>query len=201
MTHFLPEEDRVNISESSLQTFLLIDMGGRAAEKLVFNEFSAGAESDLNHATHIARRMVTHWGMSERLGPVTFRDSEEHPFLGREIAEPRRFSEHTAQLIDEEVSRILRAASDRALEMLTQHREQLECLAKALEAEETLDDVAIEKLLGPPAWKAPKRSATTASRPSDYFFTQCGGSPWGRLPTCRETGRLAICPTIIGNRN
>ena len=128
-------------------------MGGRAAEKLVFDEFSAGAENDLNHATHIARRMVTHWGMSERLGPVAFRDSEEHPFLGREIAEPRRFSEHTAQLIDEEVSRILRAASDRALEMLTQHREQLECLAKALEAEETLDDVAIEKLLGPPAWK------------------------------------------------
>ncbi len=114
VTHFLPEEDRVNISESSLQTFLLIDMGGRAAEKLVFNEYSAGAESDLNHATHLARRMVTHWGMSELLGPVTFRDSEEHPFLGREIAEPRRFSEHTAQLIDEEVSRILRAASDRA---------------------------------------------------------------------------------------
>ncbi len=119
VTHFLPEEDRVNISESSLNTFLLIDMGGRAAEKLVFDEFSAGAENDLNHATHIARRMVTHWGMSERLGPVTFRDSEEHPFLGREIAEPRRFSEHTAQLIDEEVSRILRSASDRAMEMLT----------------------------------------------------------------------------------
>ena len=124
VTQFLPEEDRVNICESSLHTFLLIDMGGRAAEKLVFDEFSAGAENDLNHATHIARRMVTHWGMSERLGPVTFRDSEEHPFLGREIAEPRRFSEHTAQLIDEEVSRILRAASDRAREMLTQHREQ-----------------------------------------------------------------------------
>ena len=153
VTHFLPEEDRVNINESSLQTFLLIDMGGRAAEKLVFNEFSAGAESDLNHATQLARRMVTHWGMSERLGPVTFRDSEDHPFLGREIAEPRRFSEHTAQLIDEEVSRILRASSDRATELLTQHRDQLESLAKALETEETLDDVAIEKLLGPPAWK------------------------------------------------
>ena len=153
VTHFLPEEDRVNISESSLQTFLLIDMGGRAAEKLVFDEYSAGAESDLNHATHIARRMVTHWGMSELLGPATYRDSEEHPFLGREIAEPRRFSEHTAQIIDEEVSRILRAASDRAREMLTQHRQQLECLAKALEVEETLDDAAIEKLLGPPAWK------------------------------------------------
>ncbi|MEI8373476.1 MAG: ATP-dependent zinc metalloprotease FtsH [Planctomycetota bacterium] len=153
MTLFLPDEERLNISESSIQTFLLIDMGGRAAEKLVFDEFSAGAENDLNHATHLARRMVTHWGMSERLGPVTFRDSEEHPFLGREIAEPRRFSEHTARLIDEEVSRILHAASDRATEMLTQHRDELVCLANALEVEETLDDVAIEKLLGPPACK------------------------------------------------
>ena len=61
---------------------------------------------------NIARRMVTHWGMSDRLGPVAFRDSEDHPFLGREITEPRRFSEHTAQVIDEEVSRILRAPTN-----------------------------------------------------------------------------------------
>ena len=153
VTMLLPEADRVNVSESGLQTFLLIDMGGRAAEKIVFNQFSAGAESDLNHAMQIARRMVTHWGMSDRLGPVAFRDSEDHPFLGREIAEPRRFSEHTARVIDEEVTRILRSSYDRALEMLTEHREQLECVAKALEEEETLDDVAIEKLIGPPAWK------------------------------------------------
>ena len=165
VTHFLPEEDRLNISEGSLQTFLLIDMGGRAAEKLVFDEFSAGAENDLNHATQLARRMVTHWGMSERLGPVTFRDSEDHPFLGREIAEQRRFSEHTAQLIDEEVSRILRDASERAREMLTRHRDKLECLAKALEAEETLDDVAIEKLLGPPASRLAETTASDSPTP------------------------------------
>ena len=128
-------------------------MGGRAAEKIAFNEFSAGAENDLNHAMQIARRMVTHWGMSERLGPVAFRDSEDHPFLGREITEPRRFSEHTAQVIDEEVTRILRAAYDRAVELLTQHRSRLDCIARALEQEESLDDAAIEKLIGPPAWK------------------------------------------------
>ena len=97
--------------------------------------------------------MVTHWGMSERLGPMSFRVGEEHVFLGKEIQEQRDFSEHTAQVIDEEVSRILRSASDRALEMLTEHREQLDSLAKALETEETLDDVAIEKLLGPSASK------------------------------------------------
>jgi cell division protease FtsH len=151
VTQLLPEEDRVNISESELQTHLLIAMGGRAAEKLVFDEFSAGAEEDLNRATQIARRMVTHWGMSERLGPVAFRDSEEHPFLGREIAEPRRYSEATARLIDEEVMRILCAASERARAMLTQNREKLDKLAKELEKEETLDDTALEALIGPAA--------------------------------------------------
>jgi cell division protease FtsH len=147
-TQLLPEEERLNVSESELQTHLLIGMGGRAAEKLVFNEFTAGAESDLSRATQIARRMITHWGMSERLGPVAFRDTEDHPFLGREIAQPRQFSEHTAQLIDEEVARILGAAYQRACELLTEHRQKLETLAHALEQEETLDDVAIEALIG-----------------------------------------------------
>ena len=147
----MPEEDRLNIGESQLYARLAFMMGGRAAEKLVFNEFSAGAEDDLNRATQMARRMVTHWGMSDRLGPVAFRDSEDHPFLGREITEPRRFSEHTAQTIDEEVVRILRAAFDKATEMLTQQRDKLDALTKALEEEESLDHEAIEKLLGPSA--------------------------------------------------
>jgi cell division protease FtsH len=150
-TQLLPEEDRVNISEGELTTRLLFLLGGRAAEKLVFGEFSAGAEDDLSRATQLARRMVTHWGMSERLGPVAFRDTEEHPFLGREIAQPRQFSEHTAQVIDEEVERILRAAAERAGELLTAQRPKLETLAKALGREETLDEAAIEKLIGPPA--------------------------------------------------
>ena len=136
-------------AKSELQTRLLFLLGGRAAEKLVFDEFSAGAENDLNKATQLARRMVTHWGMSERLGPVAFRDSEEHPFLGREMAEPRRFSEHTAQVIDEEVIRILRAASDRALELLGANRDKLDLLAHTLEKEETLDEPMVTELLGP----------------------------------------------------
>ena len=95
--------------------------------------------------------MVTHWGMSERLGPVAFRDSEEHPFLGKEMSAPRQFSEHTAQLIDEEVIRILRDASQRAVDLLTVNREKLDLLARKLEKEETLDEHTIEELLGPPA--------------------------------------------------
>jgi cell division protease FtsH len=152
-TQLLPEEDRLSISESELHTRLLFLLGGRAAEKLVFNEYTAGAEDDLNKATQLARRMVTHWGMSERLGPVAFRDSEDHPFLGREMAEQRRFSEHTAQVIDEEVSRLLRDAADKATAMLKQHRSRLDALATKLEEAETLDEEEIEKLIGPPAYK------------------------------------------------
>jgi cell division protease FtsH len=152
-TQLLPEEDRMNIGENELQTRLLFLLGGRAAEKLVFDEYSAGAEDDLNKATQLARRMVTHWGMSERLGPVAFRDSEEHPFLGREITEPRRFSEHTAQIIDEEVSRLLRDAADKAASMIKLHRDKLDALAKRLEEIETLDDEEIQRLIGPSVYK------------------------------------------------
>ena len=79
-------------------------LGGRAAERLVFDDLTAGAAGDLKQATRLARMMVTQWGMSERVGPVFFRASEEHPFLGREMSEPRDHSEHTAQFIDEEVA-------------------------------------------------------------------------------------------------
>jgi cell division protease FtsH len=152
-TQLLPEEDRVNISEFELRTRLIFLLGGRAAEKLVFNELSAGAEDDLNKATQIARRMVTYWGMSEQLGPVAFRDSEDHPFLGKEITEPRRYSEHTAQVIDEEISHFLRDAYDKAFELLSQSRDKLDILAKALEESETLDETDIEEIIGPPTPK------------------------------------------------
>ena len=154
-TQLLPEEDRLNIGEGELHTRLLFLLGGRAAEKLAFDEFSAGAEDDLTRATQLARRMVTHWGMSEKLGPVAFRDGEEHPFLGKEMAEPRRFSEHTAQVIDEEVIRILREASEQARKSLTRHRDKLDVLAGALEQEETLDEEQIEKVIGPAAYSKP----------------------------------------------
>jgi cell division protease FtsH len=97
--------------------------------------------------------MVTHWGMSERLGPVAFRHGEEHPFLGREMAEPREFSEYTARVIDEEIARILRAAEARAEQTLREHREKLVTLATALEKEETLDEQQIEALIGPAAYR------------------------------------------------
>ncbi len=172
VTQLLPDEDRLNISESELHGRLCFMLGGRAAEKLIFDEYSAGAENDLMQGTRLARRMVTAWGMSERLGPVAYRTSEEHPFLGKEIYEQREFSEHSAQLIDEEVSRILHAAAARATQLLTEQREQLEKLADALEEREVLDESEIEQLLGP---SINKRAAEKNGRVTSEISPGPGG--------------------------
>src|SRR5690606_388683 len=100
VTQLLPDEERFNLGERKLHDQLTMVMGGRAAEKLVFDEYSAGAEDDLRRATQMARRMVAHWGMSDKIGPVAFRQGEEHPFLGKEIHTSRDFSEQTASQID-----------------------------------------------------------------------------------------------------
>ena len=125
-------------------------LGGRAAEKLIFDEYSAGAEDDLKRATEIARKMVAHWGMSEVIGPVAFRQAEEHPFLGKEIHEQRQFSEETARIIDREVQSFLTSASDRAIQLLTERREDLDRMAQALLEKESLGSEDLKKLIGEP---------------------------------------------------
>jgi cell division protease FtsH len=144
----LPSEDRMSISEPELRDHLAVLLAGRAAEKLVYNETTIGAENDLERATHMARRMVMSWGMSDRLGPVSYKMSEEDPFLGREMHQQRLFSEHTMELIDDEVARILREQSDRAFQLLQSQRRQLDQLSEALLAKEELDDKEIEAILG-----------------------------------------------------
>ena len=151
VTQLLPEEDRLNISEQDLAARLIFILGGRAAEKMIYDQYSAGAENDLSQATSLARKMVAHWGMSKRLGPVAYHLSEEHPFLGKEIHEQRQFSEHTAQLIDEEVATLLHQSADESSTMLTEHRDKLVVIAEALIEREILDDREIEELIGPPA--------------------------------------------------
>jgi len=148
VTQLLPEEDRMNINEDALHARLTFMLGGRAAEKLIYGQFSAGAEDDLKRGTQLARRMITHWGMSERLGPVAYRTSEEHPFLGKEYNEQREFSEHTARLIDEEVARIMHTADDKAKRLLTENRDVLEKLTRKLIEKEMLDENEIEQLIG-----------------------------------------------------
>lgn len=148
VTQLLPDEDRYNIGEKRLHTRLKFIMGGRAAEKLVFDEYSAGAEDDLKKATQLARRMVGYWGMSEVIGPVAFRHSEEHPFLGKEMSEQRDFSDETARLIDQEVQRFLISAADEAREILSKHRDKLDCLARGLLEKESLGSQDITELIG-----------------------------------------------------
>jgi cell division protease FtsH len=165
VTQLVPEEERYNISQQDLEARLSMMLGGRAAEKSQFDQYSAGAENDLREATRIARRMVTHWGMSDRLGPVAYHMSEEHPFLGREIAQhERQFSEHTAQVIDEEVAKILHAAEDRAKRTLDENADKLNALAEALLEREVLDEREIGELIGPSVYQpaADTRSAGAA---------------------------------------
>ncbi|HUY35308.1 MAG TPA: ATP-dependent zinc metalloprotease FtsH [Pirellulales bacterium] len=164
VTQLLPEEDRLNIGERDLHARLVFMMGGRAAEKLIFDEYSAGAEDDLKRSTQLARRMVTHWGMSERIGPVAYRTSEEHPFLGKEIQEPREFSEHTAQVIDEEVARMLHEAAQRASDLLAAHRGLLDKLALALAEREVLDELEIAAVIGPSPNRATSNGKALASQ-------------------------------------
>jgi cell division protease FtsH len=149
VTQYLPAEDKVSFYEREIRAMLAVALGGRAAERLVFDDLSAGVADDLKRATRLARVMVTQCGMSDRVGPVFFRDGEEHPFLGRDMSEGRDHSEHTAQLIDEEVARILREADDRALRILEEHRDELERVTEALIEREVLTVAEIEEMVGP----------------------------------------------------
>jgi cell division protease FtsH len=143
----VPEEERYHHGLDYFKARLVMTMGGRAADRLIYGQPYAGAEQDLKQATRLARYMVTHWGMSDKLGPMSFRIGEEHVFLGKEIQEPRDFSETTAAIIDAEVQRLLREADDRAYELLAQNREDLDRLAEALLQREELQREDIDELL------------------------------------------------------
>jgi cell division protease FtsH len=146
-TEQIPEEDRHNLKRRYLLNRIAIMLGGRAAEKIVFDDVSTGAGDDLKKVTQLARRMVCQWGMSEKLGPVTFRQGEPHPFLGRELSELKDFSEHTARLIDEEIQRMITDMEKEAEEILSDNREKLDTLAEQLLKHETLSKEEIDRLL------------------------------------------------------
>src|SRR5207244_1908571 len=143
----VPEEERFHYGVDHFKARLVSIMGGRAADRLVYGQPYAGAENDLKQATRLARYMVTHWGMSERLGPMSFRVGEEHLFLGKEIQEARDFSEGIAEIIDEEVQRLLREADQRSYDLLKEHRADLDTLAEALLHREELQRDEIEQIL------------------------------------------------------
>jgi len=146
-THLLPKDEKHSWSREYLENLIAVKLGGRAAEKIVFQHFTTGAGGDIEDATRWARSMVCEWGMSDRLGPVTFGKKEEEIFLGREISQHRDYSEETAILIDEEVKRIVEAQEQRAEGLLRGNVDKLHRLAKALLDREVLDSVEIDEIL------------------------------------------------------
>ena len=148
-THLLPEEERHTLPEDYLRDRLSVTLGGRVAERLFLGSLSSGADDDIQRATQLARSMVARWGMASEVGPVDLRQAEDHPFLGREIAQPRRFSETTAHEVDKAVHKLLASAEDTAAQTLRAHRVGVEGLIDRLELAESLDRAEIEDCLGP----------------------------------------------------
>jgi len=147
VTQQLPIDDRYTYSKDYLLKALAVLLGGRAAEEIALKHMTTGAGNDLERATELARRMVTEWGMSEKLGPLTFGKKDEQIFIGREIARHKDYSEKTAMDIDEEVKRLVIEAYERAKAIISENFDFLDAFAKALLEKETMDAVEIEALV------------------------------------------------------
>ncbi|MBI5039564.1 MAG: ATP-dependent metallopeptidase FtsH/Yme1/Tma family protein [Nitrospirae bacterium] len=147
VTQQLPVDDKYTYSKEYLYANIAVLLGGRVAEELMLNHMTTGAGNDIERATDLARKMVCEWGMSERLGPLTFGKKQEEIFLGREIAQHRDYSEQTALLIDEEVKRLVIENYDRTMKLLKDNINTLKALAEALLENEVLDGPEIDEII------------------------------------------------------
>ena len=147
VTQYTPLDDRYNYSKDYLQSQLVTALGGRAAEEVAIGRITTGAENDLQRVTGIARQMVSRWGMSERLGTISFSERDD-PFAGTALASGQReYSEKTATIIDEEVDRIVKNAYNRAVSLLAEHRVTLDRIARALRLHETIDAKQLREIM------------------------------------------------------
>jgi len=166
ITAYLPEEELHKYTKQSILSRLAMAYGGRVAEELVFGpeKVTTGAAQDIQHATDVARRMVTQYGMSDTIGPIAIGDREAEIFLGREVVQRREISERTAELVDTEVKRILGDAYERAKAVLLDRRDALDRLAAALLERETLDREEVELVVaGKPLPPVPPPPAAPAA--------------------------------------
>ena len=182
-TRSMPADDRRLQDRSYYEALMAQALGGHVAEEMVFGEPTTGAHDDIGKVTHIAREMVTQWGMSERLGPRTFGRRDSMIFLGRDIAEQRDYSERTAEEIDEEVRRIVEDAHERCRAVLREHRAKLDEVAAALIEVETLEGDDLQRLLGPAEGREPPPEPS-APPPEDAAGADAGedleAEPMGR---------------------
>jgi len=161
-TKQLPVEDRYLTSRSQIKDMIATFLGGHAAEELIFNDITTGAYDDIKRATALARRMVTDFGMSDRLGPRTFGDKQEMVFLGREISEQKDYGDKIADAIDEEVDKAISDAHETARKILAENKPKLILIAEKLIAEETLEGEDLEALIS----KSGKRARKTRAKPT-----------------------------------
>ena len=147
LTQQLPVDEKYTYSKEFLYTNIAVLLGGRAAEELMMNHMTTGAGNDIERATDLARKMVCEWGMSEKLGPLSFGKKQEEIFLGREISQHRDYSEQTAIMIDDEVKRLVMENYDRAKKLLKDNINTLKALAEALLEKEVLDGPEIEEII------------------------------------------------------
>jgi cell division protease FtsH len=175
-------EDKDYYTRSYVKDILAMKMGGRSAEELVFNEMTNGASGDIKDATDVARRMVTNWGMSDKLGPRTFGQKEELVFLGREISEQRDYGDKVADLIDEEVNKIISEAHELATNILVENKAKLIQIAEVLLVRETLEGEELDKLLASQTAAPEVREQIPAAVPET------------RPPTWDKPGKLPLIP-------
>ena len=145
-TMYKPTEDKSFMSKTEMEEHIISLLGGRVAEKLILDDISTGASNDIERATSIARAMVTQYGMSERLGTITFGSNQGEVFLGRDLAQSKEYSEETAAIIDEEIKRIIDSAYDKAIEILRSNIEKLHQVAKVLLEKEKIDGEEFEEI-------------------------------------------------------
>ncbi len=159
----LPEEDKYLVSRDELMDQIAGIMGGRVAEEIVFGDITSGAENDIQRATQMARRMVTQWGMSDKLGTVTMGHKEELVFLGRDLGEQRNYSEEIAALIDEEIRNIINHGYQTAKAILTKQRSKMDAVVERLKIVETIDGKELDEILAGEEPEAPAAARSSAS--------------------------------------
>ena len=186
VTMYLPEEDRYSTSKQQLESRISTLFGGRLAEELVFGKdaVTTGASNDIERSTEIARNMVTKWGLSEKLGPLTYSEDDGEVFLGRTVTQHKQVSDVTVHSIDEEVRAIIDRNYRRAKEILQSHLDQLHAMAKALVKYETINLSQIEEIMAgkepspPEDWEdTPDPSSTTGKPTSGGESTGPIGGP------------------------
>jgi cell division protease FtsH len=143
----LPEEDKYLVTREELKQKIAGTMGCRASEEIIFGDVTSGAENDIQRATQLARRMVTQWGMSDKVGTVTMGPKEELVFLGRDLGEQRNYSEEVAALIDEEIKDIVGDGYDKTKQILTGQRAKMDAVVERLKLDETIDAGELDEIL------------------------------------------------------